>query len=168
MIIFSTKLSRRRLVATFLALAAILGGAAVLGGVFSRSQTVSAPVSPKGIRTVSDQLEFLNAYGWKVSEEPLAVEDLLIPAEMGEEYDDYLALQTQQGFDLAKYAGKYVKRYTYEIQNYPTGEEGVQVSLLIYRHRVIAADVLSPSLNGFIHGLTPPESQTAATQNDAA
>ena len=84
------------------------------------------------------------------------MEELLIPKEMGSEYDDYLALQRSQGFDLAKYAGKTVKRYTYQILNYPTGEQGVQVSLLIYKNTVVAADVLSPALNGFMHGLGRP------------
>lgn len=161
--IFSAKLSRKRIAAGALALVAVLGGVAVLAGVFSRSAAASATIRPTGIRTASDRLAYLGAYGWLVREEPLAVEDLLIPNELGEEYDDYLAMQSEQGFDTAKYAGKYVKRYTYEILNYPTGEEGVQVSLLIYRHRVVAAEVLSPSLSGFIHGLAMPESNPTAS-----
>lgn len=161
MLILSAKLSRKRIVAGALALVAVMVGLATLAGVFFQSETAASVISPKGIRSEEDRLDYLRAYGWLVAEEPLAVEDLLIPEEMGEEYDAYLALQAQQGFDLAKYAGKYVKRYTYEILNYPTGEEGVQVSLLIYRHRVIAAEVLSPSLNGFLHGLAMPESQAS-------
>lgn len=113
--------------------------------------------SPKGIRTAEDRLAYLGAYGWLVSKEPLSVEELLVPKELGSEYADYLALQSSQGFDLAKYAGKTVKRYTYQVLNYPTGEQGVQVSLLLYKNTVVAADVLSPALNGFIHGLTRPE-----------
>ena len=86
-----------------------------------------------------------------------ATEELLIPEEMDESYDDYLALQASQGFDLEQYAGKRVKRYTYEITNYPTGEAGIQAGLLIYKNTVIGGDVLSPQLGGFIHGLEMPE-----------
>ena len=50
---------------------------------------------------------------------------------MDDSYQEYLALQADQGFDLEKYAGKRVKRYTYEVLNYPTGESGVQVNLLL-------------------------------------
>lgn len=39
--------------------------------------------------------------------------------------------------NLSKYAGKRVKRYTYEITNYPTGETGILANLLIYKNTVI-------------------------------
>ena len=71
--------------------------------------------------------------------------------------DEYLELQTAQGFDLTKYAGKRVKRYTYEITNYPSGETGVQANLLIYRDKVVGGEVLSPQMNGFVHGLSMPQ-----------
>lgn len=53
--------------------------------------------------------------------------------------------------------GKRVKRYTYEITNYPTGEAGVQVALLVYRSTVIGGEVLSPTTGGFLHGLAKPD-----------
>lgn len=150
--------------ALVLAVTAMGGGpTAAAGNSFSRKGGAGAEqtVSPKGIRTAEDRLAYLEAYGWLVSKEPLAVEELLIPKEMGEEYADYLALQSSQGFDLAKYAGQTAKRYTYQILNYPTGEQGVQVSLLICKNTVIAADVLSPALNGFMHGLARPDAPAA-------
>jgi len=75
---------------------------------------------------------------------------------MDDSYQDYLALQSQQGFDLEKYAGKRVKRYTYEVLNYPTGETGVQANLLIRKNTVVGGEVLSPQLDGFLHGLAQP------------
>ena len=75
---------------------------------------------------------------------------------MDESYQEYLALQSDQGFDLQKYAGKRVKRYTYEIFNYPSGEAGVQANLLICKNTVVGGEVLSPRLDGFLHGLTMP------------
>ena len=65
-------------------------------------------------------------------------------------------LLREQGFDLTQYAGKRVKRYTYEIYNYPSGEAGVQANLLIHKNTVIGGEVLSPRLNGFLHGLAMP------------
>lgn len=156
MIIWTAKLHRGRLVAGTVAAAALLCGVAVLFGVLTRATTVGATVSPKGIKTPEDRVGYLQSYGWQVKEEPLAVEELLVPEEFGSEYADYLDLQASQGFDLTRYAGKTVKRYTYEITNYPTGETGVQASLLIYRNTVVGADVLSPALDGFIHGLAMP------------
>ena len=108
------------------------------------------------MKSNEDRVAYLQSYGWEVSAEPLATEELLIPKEMDASYDDYLALQSGQGFDLSKYAGKRVKRYTYEITNYPTGETGILANLLIYKNTVIGGEVLSPQLDGFLHGLAMP------------
>ena len=118
-------------------------------------QEVSASAAPgvKGVRSNADRVEYLSAWGWEVSEEPVATEELLIPEELDESYQEYLTLQSGQGFDLTKYAGKRVKRYTYEVYNYPTGETGVQANLLICRGTVVGGEILSPRLDGFIHGL---------------
>ncbi len=157
MIIFTAKLDRRRLLGGALGALALV---CVLAGVLtfsSRSTVAGQAVSPKGVKTAEDRLAYLGAYGWLVKEEPLAVEEIEIPKELGPEYADFLSLQTQQGFDLSRYAGKKVTRYTYEILNYPTGETGVQASLLLYKHTVVGASVLSPALDGFIHGLEMPQ-----------
>ncbi len=170
MIIFTAKLDRRRLLGGALgalALVCVLAGVLTFSG---KSTAAGQAVSPKGVKTAEDRLAYLGAYGWLVREEPLAVEEIQIPKEMGSEYADFLSLQTQQGFDLSRYAGKKVTRYTYEILNYPTGEAGVQASLLLYKHTVVGASVLSPAIDGFIHGLempqkaqTPPPDNTATT-----
>ena len=110
-----------------------------------------------GISSNEDRVSFLSQYGWQVNQDPLVTEELTIPKEMDESYDEYLELQTAQGFDLTKYAGKRVKRYTYEITNYPSGETGVQANLLIYRDKVVGGEVLSPQMNGFVHGLSMPQ-----------
>ena len=68
----------------------------------------------------------------------------------------YAPRRIMQGFDLTDYCGKRVKRYTYEITNYPTGERGIQAGLLVYKSTVIGGDVLSAQLGGFIHGLEMP------------
>ena len=60
----------------------------------------------------------------------------------------------RSGFDLTKYAGKRVKRYTYEVMNYPTGEEGVIAHLILYKNTVIGGEVMGSS---FLHGLAMPE-----------
>jgi len=118
--------------------------------------SVSSLSSPKGVRTNEDRIAYLKAYGWEVSPDPIATQELLIPAEMDDSYGEYLTLQRQQGFDLEQYAGKRVKRYTYEVYNYPSGERGIQANLLICRNTVVGGEVLSPRLDGFLHGLSMP------------
>ena len=158
MLIMTARVPRRRL-ALGVAAAALMCCCAIglnLGQGVSREVSASAVPSPKGVKTNQDRIDYLAAYGWQVSEEPIATQELLIPEEMDDSYDEYLALQAQQGFDLEKYAGKRVKRYTYEITNYPSGETGVQANLLICKNTVVGGEVLSPQLDGFLHGLAMP------------
>jgi len=155
--IWTTRLSRGRIVAGVAAAVLICG--CVLTGVAAlqtQDAEASATVSGKGIKTNEDRIAYLASYGWEVSPEPISVEELQIPDEFDDTYTQYLDLQAQQGFDLTKYRGKRVKRYTYAVTNYPTGESGVQAGLLLYRNTVIGGDVLSNALGGFIHGLTMP------------
>ena len=126
MFIWTAKLRRGRLAAGAAALLLALCGAVVLAGGLSPGEVDAvspAPASPKGIKTNEDRVAYLESYGWTVSPEAVSVEELLIPEEFDETYDQYLALQAQQGFDLTQYKGKRVKRYTYEVTNYPSGEQ---------------------------------------------
>ncbi len=156
--IFTAKFSRRRLI-IFLAALAVL-----CAGVWGLWQTLFSPDGAEGamasgaaaVHTNEDRIAYLNSWGWQVSEQPVTTEEVLIPEQLDESYADYLALQSQQGFDLEQYCGKRVKRYTYEITNYPSGETGVQASLLVYRDTVIGGEVFTTSLDGFMHGLAMP------------
>ena len=157
MFILTAKLKRERLIAGAAAVAALCAVVAIAVGVISvQGGTVSASADQKGVKTNEDRVAYLESFGWTVEPEPLAVEELLIPEEFDETYTQYLELQSSQGFDLTQYCGMRVKRYTYVITNYPTGETGVQAGLLIYKNTVIGGDVLSPQLGGFIHSLEMP------------
>ena len=158
MLIVTAKLPRRKL-SLGVAAAALLCCCAIalnFGQSLTREASAPAAPSPKGVKTNQDRIDYLSAYGWQVSQEPSATQELLIPQEMDDSYGEYLALQAGQGFDLEKYAGKRVKRYTYEVLNYPTGETGVQANLLIHKNTVVGGEVLSPRLDGFLHGLAMP------------
>ena len=156
MFIFTAKLPRRKLALGTAAAAFLCCTALSLLLRPPAAVSAAAVPNPKGVRTNQERIDYLAQYGWQVSEQSTAVQELQIPEILGESYQDYLALQTSQGFDLSKYAGKQVKRYTYEVLNYPTGEQGVSANLLLYRHTVIGGEILSPSLNGFLHGLAMP------------
>lgn len=155
MFIFTAKLHRGR-IAAVLAAAVVVCGAAAVSLSDNDAAAVSAAASSRGIRSNEDRIAYLESYGWTVGEEPVSVEELIIPEAFDDTYTQYLELQTSQGFDLTKYRGKRVRRYTYEITNYPTGESGIQAGLLIYKNTVIGGDVLSNQLGGFIHGLERP------------
>lgn len=158
MFIFTARLNRKRLAAGAAALILLCGAALAVGTTDSdASINAAAPsTAPSKVKTNEDRIAYLESYGWQVRPEPVSVEELLIPETFDETYEEYLALQQSQGFDLTELCGKRVKRCTYEITNYPTGETGVQISLLIYKNKVVGGEVLSPQLNGFLHGLEMP------------
>lgn len=160
MLIMTAKVPRRKLALWTLAAATLCCCAFLVnvGALRSSGGVETAAVRSKGIKTNEDRVAYLAEYGWQVKEDPLATQELIIPKEFDEDYTDYLALQEQQGFDLKKYAGKRVKRYTYEITNYPTGESGVQINLLIHKNTVVGGEVLSARMDGFLHGLAMPTS----------
>ncbi|MBR2668031.1 MAG: DUF4830 domain-containing protein [Oscillospiraceae bacterium] len=158
MLILTARLPRRRLILgaiCIVCIAALLTGLRLNRPAESTVMTEAA-VSPQGIRDNSDRLDYLEQFGWLVNQAPSLVEEVRIPDVLTEEYTDYAALQASQGFDLEKYCGRTVRRYSYEILNYPTGETGVTANLLIYRNTVVGADVCSAALDGFMHGLEMP------------
>ena len=106
------------------------------------------------------RITFLKSYGWEVSEEPSEVVSVVIPQTFGDVYENYNVIQTAQGFDLSGYRGKEVRRYTYEVLNYPSQKDYIRANLLIYRGKVIGGDICSIfAENGFMHGFAYPEQQ---------
>ncbi len=159
MFIVTARLPKKKLIAGGVALLCFC--AAAMAGLLSTGSVtaVAAGAEVKGVKSNEDRIAYLEDYGWKVSGEAVATEELLIPETFDASYDEYLSLQSSQGFDLTAYCGKRVKRYTYEIINYPTGEIGVQAALLVYKNTVIGGEVLSPNPDGFLHGLEMPSAQ---------
>lgn len=158
MFIFTARLNRKWLIGAAAAFLLFCGAALAVNAMDSDTAVKAAAPSPPSVKvkTNEDRIAYLEHYGWQVNPEPISVEEMLIPESFDESYTEYLALQESQGFDLSEYCGKRIKRCTYQITNYPSGEEGIQVSLLIYKNRVIGGEVLSPQLNGFLHGLEMP------------
>lgn len=95
---------------------------------------------------------FLGQFGWKVGAEPLEVKEVTIPDEFDKIFTAYNELQKAQGLDLGKYKRKTVKRYTYELTEYPDYDGKVYANVLVYRGRVIGGDICSADTEGFVHG----------------
>ncbi len=98
------------------------------------------------------RIAFFKQFGWEVSEQPLSVEEVVIPQEFNAVYERYNQLQKSQGMDLTKYVGKTVKKVVYEILNYQRQDTIVYGTLLIYDNKVIGGDISSAELNGFMCG----------------
>ena len=58
----------------------------------------------------------LKQFGWEVEQEPVSIEEIVIPQQFNQVYERYNELQKTQGMDLTKYAGKTVKKWYIKLQ----------------------------------------------------
>ncbi len=94
---------------------------------------------------------FLSRYGIEVKENPYLVEEIEIPPQFDEFYDNYNVLQIESGLNLSKYKGKKATRFTYEVLNFPedTGST-VFANVITVKSKPVAGDINCPALSGFI------------------
>lgn len=137
------KLTRRGAVFIILACAVILAVVVLL---------CSEPEG-SGLDSTEARVEYLAGLGWEVDAGSETARTVTLPDEVSGVIAQYNALQKQQGFDLEPYAGKEIESYTYELMNYPNGEEGVVAQLFVYKGRAIAGDIHSSALGGFMHSI---------------
>ena len=137
---FKPKLTRKSAVFIIIAAAALLAVIVLI-------------CSCGGLDTPEERAEYLASLGWEVdlsTEEERAV---TLPSSLDGVLLTYNELQKQQGFDLTPYAGEDCRSYSYAVTNYPSGESGVIAQLIIHDGEVIAGDIHSSALGGFMHGL---------------
>ena len=97
---------------------------------------------------------FLLGYGWELVNEPRSSSDVNIPAVFDEVYKSYNTMQLEAGLDLTPYAGMSGTRYTFLITNYPVGAgENVYADIICVNGEPIAGDIMTVSVNGFMHSL---------------
>ncbi len=106
-----------------------------------------------GIRTETDRREFLTALGYRATGDAKSTVEYTLPATLDAVLLGYNEIQKEQGFDLEKYTGKKLTRYTYEIENYEGYEGKVYANLITYRDRVVAADLTGSGEKGFVKPL---------------
>lgn len=104
------------------------------------------------IKTQEDRVKFLGQFGWEVSPAEISATEVKIPAEFDKIFMGYNEIQRRQGLDLSKYKNKSAMRYTYEVTNYEGYEGTVYATVIVYRNKVIAGDICSADVTGFIHG----------------
>ena len=102
-----------------------------------------------GISTETDRREFLSALGYSAVGDAQSTVEYTMPATLDTVLQSYNELQKEQGFDLSRYAKKTVTRYTYEGTD-PRHEGKVFVNLIVYRDKVIAADVTCAEGHDFV------------------
>lgn len=157
MFVVSVKPNRKRvLLLAFLGIVLVVSAAALLW-----SDKEPAAVSETSASVQADtndaRIAYLKTFGWTVEEEPLEIVEVAIPLEFGEVYEEYNAMQKEQGFNLEEYQGRRVKRYTYLVTNYPNDTNEVRANMLVCDGEIIGGDLCSVALDGFQHGFAMPK-----------
>ncbi len=156
MFICSVKTSRFKLIGIIIAvLAAIFVALCLLGKSSESKSDTKADTKIKANLTVSDPSDiktFLESFGWEVSDEACEIVEVTIPAEFNAVYTEYNNIQKTQGFDLGEYKGTVVKRYAFEVYNYPDYPDYIRANVLVHDGKIIGGDICSTELDGFIQG----------------
>ena len=160
MFVVTMKLNRQMFFVCCAMILALLG--ITISAAVSRPAAVSAAAMI--VKSNEDRISFLSGFGWTVDSEPYEVMEVVIPREFDEVYKKYNELQEEQGYDLHDYCGTRLKRWTYQITNYPgRTDDTIFANIYVYEDQVVAGDVTCTSLMGFMHGL----SYTAQEQTQA-
>ena len=158
MLIFTTKISRKKAAVAVILLGGIL--VSLLIFLLGRNPTEEAP--QLRLASTQDCAAYLTSCGWEILPEPVETLQFLLPEVLEEPYLSYNALQLTQGFDLSNSCGKQISRITFTVTNYPDRPEGVQANLYLCEELLVAGDILCIGQNGFQVGLAFPETVPTA------
>ncbi len=107
--------------------------------------------SEQGIAGSNDRerTAYIKSFGYEVGTVPDKVEEIRIPANFDEAYEQYNAIQREQGFDLRKYRACYAKKYSYSIKNYDNPSPiPICANLIVIDGKIVGADISSSEAGG--------------------
>ena len=134
------------------ALAILIAGAVILLLLIT-AHSVFVPREDYDLSELAGRQAYLRSLGWEIDPETEAFRTVLVPDQLEGIMAQYNKLQLQQGYDLSRHLGESCLQYTYEVTNYADSDGKVIVSLYLQNGQIIAADIHSTALNGFMHGL---------------
>lgn len=164
MFVYSVKSSKIKVV-LLIALCVLATVAFLLASSMEKKSANQGGINLKANNS-EQRVAFLSQFGWEISPDPIEVSEVIIPSEFDNTYENYNKIQKENAFDLEKYKGMRVKRWTYEIKNYPgyPSDSGcIRANILVYDGLVIGGDVSSVELNGFMHGFDMPQRDSTST-----
>ena len=135
----------------------ILIAAAILLLLLITAHSVFVPRQSFDLTGLAGRQAYLRSLGWEIDPDTEAFRTVLVPDQLEGIMAQYNKLQLQQGYDLSRHLGESCLQYTYEITNYADSDGKVIVSLYLQDGEIIAADIHSTALNGFMHGLKRTE-----------
>ena len=133
----------------------LIGGILLL--LFGTARSVFKRDDAPDLNTTEGRAAYLKTLGWEVDPETESFRTVVVPKKLDGIMAQYNKLQLKQGYDLNSHLGESCRQYCYDITNYPGGQGKVVVSLYLQNGQIIAGDVHSTAVNGFMHGLSRSE-----------
>ena len=130
----------------------LIGGILLL--LFGTARSVFKRDDAPDLNTTEGRAAYLKTLGWEVDPETESFRTVVVPKKLDGIMAQYNKLQLKQGYDLNSHLGESCRQYCYDITNYPGGQGKVVVSLYLQNGQIIAGDVHSTAVNGFMHGLS--------------
>ncbi len=157
MFICSMRMSKKKMLAIFILLIVVVAGVIFL--ITGRSQDGKSSENKVSLNVASDEdvAKYVKSFGWEITEPAEEIVDVSVPLEFNDVYENYNALQKKQGFDLEPYKGSAAQRYTFAVLNYPDYPENIKADVIVCKQRIIAADICSVEINGFMHEMNRKE-----------
>lgn len=148
----TVKKSKRKALLTILVCAAIIFILILARGNFS-------PGIEYDLNTADGREAYLNSLGWEINKESESFKTVIVPDKLDGIMAQYNRMQQAQGYDLSLHLGESCSQYSYELTNYTDSDGTVIVTLYIQDGALIAADIHTTAVNGFMHGLKKNEKQ---------
>lgn len=127
----------------------VLAGAILLAAlILLRSCSAS-----DGVNSLEGRQAFLRAFGWEIDPASEDLRTVQLPQKLEGPLLKYNELQLDQGYDLSSHLGESCLQYSYLVLNHPDKAQTVLATLYIQGNEIIAADIHSTALNGFLQGL---------------
>ena len=105
------------------------------------------------LSTTEGRCAYLAARGYTADPASETVREITLPREFDDILEDYNRLQLAAGYDLRAGAGRRCLIFQYELIDYPGWDGRVIATLYLCRGRVIAGDVHTASVEGFLRAL---------------
>ena len=158
MFIMSMRMNKKRIIVLcmivlFGLIGSIVGLKYITNGENNIKVSSSSNAENLEFKTQEDIKNYIKSFGWEIEDNPVEVVDVQVPNEFSDVYKNYNKIQKEQGFDLEKYKGKKVNRFTFVVLNYPDMPKNIRADVITYKNKIIAADICSVELDGFMYGI---------------
>ena len=137
----------------------LIGGILLL--LFGTARSVFKRDDAPDLNTTESRAAYLKTLGWEIDPETESFRTVVVPKKLDGIMAQYNKLQLKQGYDLNSHLGESCRQYCYDITNYPGGQGKVVVSLYLQNGQIIAGDIHSTAVNGFMHGLSRSEADAS-------